>query len=67
MFSRLRQFLRSLLEDDWAGAWQAPERKLARTDDAAAQKAQPGRNTAAAPDAEDGAEAGKGAKAEDRG
>ena len=67
MLSRLRRFLKSLMEDDWVEAWHAPERKSGKADDAATQKAKPGRDKAAAPDAEDGVEADKGAKAGGRG
>ena len=66
MFSRLRHFLKSVIEDDWAGAWHAPEQKPGRANEARAQKPKPGRNEMAAPDAEDGAEADGRAKLKDR-
>ena len=67
MLSRLRRFLKSVMEDDWAEVWHASERKGARADDATVQKAKASRDKAAAPHAEDGAEADKGVQAKDRG
>ena len=64
MLSRLRRFLKSWMEDDWAGAWHASERK---PDDAATQGAKPGRDKAVAPNAGGNAEADKSPGDKDRG
>ena len=67
MLSRLRRFLRSLLEDDWAGAWHAPKRRLVKADDAPVHKAKSGRRSAVASDAEDTEQMERSAVAKDGG